>query len=169
MNEKLLAYYFGTLDEQARLEIEEQLLKSPTILMEFIAIKRSFEVNGEVERAEKRQPSAAAATRLRREVEARFSTKEYWYWLPPAVAAALLVVSGGAFLYSKMAEKSLGHTVVESQVNCSVGSSNGSGNDLVVNQATAVKSMKSSLKKTPPTPMMAEAYGENSHPSKDSR
>jgi hypothetical protein len=162
MNEKILAYYLGALEGQDRLDVEELLLKSPAAVLDYIAIKRSFEINSEVESVERRQPSAAAVARLRREVEAKFSPrfsttsfsmKRYWYWLPPAVAAALFVVSGGAILYSKVMEKPRDRIAVESKVNCSVD--------------------PGGLKKTTPTPMMAEAYGENSHSenshSKDSR
>jgi hypothetical protein len=127
-NEKLLAYYFGVLDGQDRHDVEEQLLSSPAILMDFIALKRSFEVDADP--SDGRVPSPTAAARLRREVEVRFGKKEsnvfvirVGRWVPAAVAAMLLVLAGGYSLYTKTQHKAVDAKPIENRVSGAVDTS----------------------------------------------
>jgi hypothetical protein len=134
--EKLLAYYLGVLDGDDRHDIEEKLMSSPAFLMDFITLKRSFEVDaGELSEASaeknvERVPSSAAAARLRREVELQFGKNKsnvfvirMASWVPAAIAATLLVLVGGYSLYTKSQHRTPSPEPVANRVSGGVDSS----------------------------------------------
>ena len=139
-NEKLLAYYLGVLDGDDRHDIEEKLLSSPAFLMDFITLKRSFEVDAEVgveasaetsfKESFGRVPSTAAAARLRREVELQFGKSNsnvfvirMASWVPAAIAATLLVLVGGYSLYAKSQHRTPSPEPIANRVSGAVDSS----------------------------------------------
>jgi hypothetical protein len=98
MNEKLLAYYLGTLNEGERLEIEEELLESKSSLMGFIALKRSFELKD----GPALEPSRALKMNLMRDVSAQFEKSRFPAPFRTALAvAAALAVMLGAYSFFK--------------------------------------------------------------------
>jgi hypothetical protein len=64
LQESLLDYYFGSITDEKRLLVEEELISSQAFLVEFIALKRKLEVSF----AYNLVPSPAARQRLRKEV-----------------------------------------------------------------------------------------------------
>ncbi len=69
INDELFAYYMGTVSDDQRTEIEEKLLTSKTYLMDFIALKRSFELSDSNLDA---VPSAKAEQKLKQDVRELF-------------------------------------------------------------------------------------------------
>lgn len=100
-SERLLAYYLGNIDEASRTGVEEELLESKVALMNFIALKRSFDRVGSGGVA----PSSALKARLAHDVQLSFRKTQVLVsrrsgleqrWKPVVVvAAALLIVIGG--------------------------------------------------------------------------
>jgi hypothetical protein len=147
-SEKLLSYYLGVLEGDDRHDIEEKLLSSPAFLMDYITLKRSFEVDADlsadpaadpaaepvadpvVEMMPKRIPSSAAAARLRREVELQFGKSKsnvfvirMAAWVPAAIAAMLLILVGGYSLYAKSQHHAPSSEPVANRVSGAVDSS----------------------------------------------
>jgi hypothetical protein len=140
-NEKLLSYYLGVLDGDDRHDIEEKMLSAPAFLMDYITLKRSFEVDAEAsaEMNAERAPSSAAAARLRREVELQFGKSKsnvfvirMSAWVPAAIAATLLILVGGYSLYAKSQHHTPSSEPVANRVSGAVDSSGDSAASLSV-------------------------------------
>jgi hypothetical protein len=96
-SERMLAYCLGSLDEECRVQVEEELIESRAALMSYIAMKRSLDGFD----ADFKEPSAALKRRLLRDVEGSFGgrTEPARRWKPlVALAAGLLAVIGGVSL-----------------------------------------------------------------------
>ena len=60
-NNKLLPFYFGSIDDQDRLELEKQMLLDPEVLLDYLDLKRRIESAAPVPQ----EPSPAVWQRLR--------------------------------------------------------------------------------------------------------
>ncbi len=94
--EWLLSYYFGTLEEPERGQLEQQLMLSPDLLGKFVTLKRMVEL-GDTQTTPR--PSEKAKSQLRRAVAQRFQPRLYtraWKWLrqPIPLYQGLVVVLG---------------------------------------------------------------------------
>jgi hypothetical protein len=90
--ERLLAYYLGSISEEERILAEDELLSSHGRLLEFIALKRSFEIEDGL--AAEVSPRLKAG--LAREIRSVFGPRKRFHLnvlaLAGACAAVLLVV-----------------------------------------------------------------------------
>ncbi len=86
---ELLEFHRGTIDEDTRLKVEEQLLDSQVALMSYIALKRSLELTHKPELV----PSEQMRTKLMSVVRQRIRQRPVLYWtLAAATAAAIAAV-----------------------------------------------------------------------------
>jgi hypothetical protein len=92
-DEKILQFYLGEIDDDQRTEMEELLFSSREKLAEFIALKRTFEVEDLPV-----GPSQAFQRRLRTLAAKQFIREDRGFlkfWIPVgAVAVVLLIVIG---------------------------------------------------------------------------
>lgn len=104
LKEKLIAYCMGALSSEDRLEVEENLLNSKEILIQFISVKRAIESN-EMFQVE---PSLGLKARLKLEVNRSFINEKpsliSWMkviLLRPSfgLAIAILVVAGASSIF----------------------------------------------------------------------
>ena len=94
--EWLLGYYFGTLEEPKRSQLEQQLLEDPALLGRFVALKRAMEL-GHTNSTPR--PSSSAKQRLRQAVAKRYQptlATKIWQWLrqPIPLYQGLVVALG---------------------------------------------------------------------------
>ena len=91
---ELVAYHFGMIEEDKRLDVEKHLLECPECLRDFLALKRSMETSDE-------RPSSGAKERLRAAVAREVARPRVpWSWwerpLAVAFAAAVILTAGSA-------------------------------------------------------------------------
>jgi len=105
--EKLISYCMGALNAKARLEVEEDLLNSREVLVQFIALKRAIESNEMFEV----EPRETLRSKLRQSVAQEFSISQSVHsplilWkhlfaqkqtLAYALCVLLILVSGGVY------------------------------------------------------------------------
>jgi hypothetical protein len=94
-NEKLLGFYLGHVEDDDRTLIEDELLNSREKLAEFIALKRTFELDDLP-----LEPSRAFKSRLRREAEKKFVRENRGFlkiWIPVGAFALIVLVVFGVF------------------------------------------------------------------------
>lgn len=94
LQNELIGYHFGTLDDATRREVEAHLVACPACVQAFVELKRDIE-SGEVAPA----PSEASRLRLRRAVaqELGLAPRRRWSWwerpLAFTFAGAALVIA----------------------------------------------------------------------------
>lgn len=84
-NDRLLEFYFGSLEESARLQIERELLEDQEVLLDFLDLKRRIESADEIPS----KPSTLVHSRILLSVKK--NRKPWTYAMGTAVAAALIV------------------------------------------------------------------------------
>ena len=70
IDERLVAYHFGTCSDQEREEVDEHLLACGRCLRAYLSLKRHFDREGTA-----RRPGPEVRARLRASLEARFAPK----------------------------------------------------------------------------------------------
>lgn len=94
-NEKLFKFYLGSLDDDERTEVEDDLLGSKETLTEYIALKRTFEMDETI-----LEPSRAFQQRLRRMAQQKFVRERQSFfkiWIPVGAFALVVLVVFGVF------------------------------------------------------------------------
>jgi anti-sigma factor RsiW len=101
MQQNLIPYHFGEIDDQERLTLEAHLACCPRCLHHLFALKRSLETASAI-------PSAAAKARLRTAVAQtveRAQARARWSWWerPLAIGFATAAVALAAFATASLA------------------------------------------------------------------
>lgn len=122
-HQKLVSFYFGAVTETERLQIEQQLLLDPEVLVNYLDLKRSVENTGAIPQT----PSPHIWTKL----QAKMTTKRTAAWVfgfAVAAAAILLIVNlqlffpGAESVQSQFTEVSPGKIIFDSSSELPAGS-----------------------------------------------